>query len=264
MDLDLYYRDDFAKQYGPWAVVAGACEGIGAAFARRIAAHRINIFLIDDKPKPLVALSRSITAQSQVEVRAAPLDLAVATDLEQAKLLTAGLEIGLFVFDGADRAEHGPFLERPVEAALHTIRRNVIGPTTLCHLYGAQMCRRRRGGIIIVGSLHGCAGGAELAADSGAEAFEQIFSEGLWHELKPLGVDVVCCIGANTLSAQGHQDAAADPAIIAQEGLDHLKDGPTWFAGDHNRAAARRLCTPDRRAAAELMSSPEFRFRRVH
>ena len=41
---------------------------------------------------------------------------------------------------------------------------------------------------------------------------------------------------------------------VAQEGLDHLEDGPTWFAGETNRAFAEMLCTPDRRAATELLS----------
>jgi uncharacterized protein len=72
MELELTPRDAFFKQYGPWAVIAGGSEGVGAAFARKIAAHGINLFLIACKPEPLVALSKEVTAQSQVEVRAAP------------------------------------------------------------------------------------------------------------------------------------------------------------------------------------------------
>ncbi|NND68158.1 MAG: short-chain dehydrogenase, partial [Halioglobus sp.] len=30
--------DSFAQRYGPWAVILGASDGTGAAFARRIAA----------------------------------------------------------------------------------------------------------------------------------------------------------------------------------------------------------------------------------
>ncbi len=256
MDFDLYPRDEFARQYGPWAVIAGGCEGVGGAFARAIAAHRIRIFLFDKKPQPLVALSRSITAHNQVEVRAAPLDLTVDADLEQAKMLTAGLEVGLFVFDGAGGEERAPFVQSPLEAVLQTIRRNVIGPTTLCHHYAAEMCRRQRGGIVIVGSIQGCAGGAEMAAYAGSMAFEQIFTEGLWHELKPYGVDVLCCV-AGAIPARG-RNHGVDPAMIAQGGLAHLKDGPTWFVGD-NGEAARLLCTPDRRAATRLMNSLQSR-----
>lgn len=40
MELDLGPRDEFYKRYGPWAVIAGGSEGVGAAFARKIAGLR--------------------------------------------------------------------------------------------------------------------------------------------------------------------------------------------------------------------------------
>ena len=34
---------DFVNRYGPWAVIAGGSEGIGSAFAERLAAQGINV-----------------------------------------------------------------------------------------------------------------------------------------------------------------------------------------------------------------------------
>jgi NAD(P)-dependent dehydrogenase (short-subunit alcohol dehydrogenase family) len=34
----------FAERYGPWAVVAGASEGVGAAFARGVAERGVSIY----------------------------------------------------------------------------------------------------------------------------------------------------------------------------------------------------------------------------
>jgi uncharacterized protein len=264
MELELTPRDDFWKRYGPWAVIAGGSEGVGAAFARKIAAHGLKLFLVARKPEPLVALSKAITAESQVEVRAAPLDLTVAADIEQLQALTQGLEVGLFIYNAGLEGGHGLFVDRPLEAAMHSISLNVLGPTVLCHHFGTAMRRRGRGGIILVGSLGGCAGGANVAAYSAAKAFEQILGEGLWYELKPLGVDVLSYVIGNTrtpaiarygtrLEESGY--FIMEPDDVAQEGLDHLKDGPTWFAGETNREFARALCTPDRRGATELMST---------
>lgn len=39
--------------YGPWAVVAGGSEGVGAAFAHQLADAGINLVLIARKPGPL-------------------------------------------------------------------------------------------------------------------------------------------------------------------------------------------------------------------
>ncbi|HEY2107594.1 MAG TPA: SDR family NAD(P)-dependent oxidoreductase, partial [Candidatus Binataceae bacterium] len=189
MEIELTPRDDFWKQYGPWAVIAGGSEGVGAALARKIAAHGIKLFLIARKPEPLVELSKMITAESQVEVRAAPLDLTVADDIDRIKSLTDGLEVGLFIYNAGLEGGHGLFVDRPLEAAMQIIRLNVLGPTALGHHFGAAMRQRGRGGIILVGSLGGCAGGANVAAYAASKAFEQILGEGLWYELKPFGVD---------------------------------------------------------------------------
>jgi uncharacterized protein len=254
----------FGKQYGPWAVIAGGSEGVGAAFARQVAAHGINLFLLARKPDPLVELSKEIAERNRVEVRAAPLDLTCGDMLDQVKALTAGLEVGLLIYNAGLEGGHGLFVDRPLEAAMQIVRLNVVGPMALCHHFGAEMRQRGHGGIILVGSLGGCAGGANLAAYAASKAYEQILGEGLWFELKPFGVNVLSYVIGNTrtpaiarygtrLEESGY--FIMDPDDVAQEGLDHLEDGPTWFPGDTNRAFAKALCTPDRRAATELLST---------
>jgi len=47
----------FAHKYGPWAIVAGASEGVGREFARRVAANGVNCILIARREKPLAELA---------------------------------------------------------------------------------------------------------------------------------------------------------------------------------------------------------------
>ena len=41
------------KTYGPWAVIAGGSEGVGASFARQLAESGLNLVLLARKPGPL-------------------------------------------------------------------------------------------------------------------------------------------------------------------------------------------------------------------
>jgi NAD(P)-dependent dehydrogenase (short-subunit alcohol dehydrogenase family) len=59
--------DGFDARYGPWAVIAGASDGVGAALARAVAAH---VALIARRQAVLDDVAASIRAQSGVEARA--------------------------------------------------------------------------------------------------------------------------------------------------------------------------------------------------
>ena len=80
---------DFKSTYGPWAIVAGASEGLGAAFAESLAKRGINLILIARRLDKLEALANQLHKNYSVEVEVYALDL---SDFMNVKSLISKLQ----------------------------------------------------------------------------------------------------------------------------------------------------------------------------
>src|SRR5262245_45191200 len=241
--------EEFSTRYGPWALVLGASNGIGAAFARQIAEAGVNVVLVARSAGPLDATAAEIAAATGVETRALAVDLTADDMLEQLAAGTAGLDVGLVVYNaGADQVDY--FLRRPQSDADFIVRLNCVGPTKVAYHFGHRLTARGSGGLVLVSSLASLSGCAGTAVYSASKAFDQLLAESLWFEWAPLGVDVLCLLAGVTdtpnLRSTGldpEQFAGMDAADVAREGLENLANGPTWVAGDNNRAMFESMST---------------------
>lgn len=246
-------------RYGPWALIVGGSEGIGEHLARKLAAVGINIILVARKPGPLAETAQKIRDESGVEVRTLQLDIAREDLLERVIEVTDGAEIGMLIHNVGGGASFGPFVEASLEAAMKPVLANAVAVTKLVSHFGGPMAKRKRGGILFIGSLAGNAGSYYVVGYGAAKAYIQNFAEGLWAELQPLGVDVLAFpIGAANTPARirsGTVDAAEvqvlTPEEVAQQALDNLPHGPVYVA-PVSREFFAALSTPSRREAAEL------------
>jgi short-subunit dehydrogenase len=237
----------FADRYGPWALVAGASEGIGEHLARQVAAAGVHVVLVARRPAVLEALASSIRADTGGAVGCRPLAADLAADDAASRLVeaTADLEIGLLAYNAGADTMARRFLDRPLDDVLGMIRRNVVTPTALCHDLGGRMRERGRGGILLVGSLAGLAGAGRVATYAATKAYGQVLAEGLWRELRDGGVDVLALLAGATATPALERSGARlteefppmDPADVAREGLAALAHGPVHVAGDANRTA---------------------------
>ncbi len=189
-------------RYGPWALVAGASAGLGAAFARRLAGHGLDLVLVARRAEPLAELAGSLPVHA-VPVAA---DLATAGGLDAVAAATAGREIGLVVANAA-YSPIGPFVTQDPAHTARAIDLNCHAPLWLAHRFLPAMAERRRGGFIVMSSLAGQQGSPGIATYAGTKAFGMVFAEALWYELRGSGVDVLACVAG----------AVATPGLAASK-----------------------------------------------
>ena len=238
---------DFREKYGRFALVAGASEGLGAAFARQIAARGVDLVLIARRAAVLESVAKSIESESGVEVRTLAADLAdpgIASVVSEA---TEGLEIGLLVYNAAHSAI-GPFLDTPLASHLTELDVNCRTALVLTHLLGRPMRERGRGGIVVMSSLASSQGSPYIAHYGATKAYDRVLAEGLWGELGEHGIDVVaCCAGATRtpryLSSQPENERnffvpEMEPEDVAREALAALGRRPSLVPGRANRIAS--------------------------
>ncbi len=133
----------FAEKYGPWAVVAGASDGVGAAFAEEIARRGVNVVLIARRQAALDEVAAGINARTGVQTRTLAVDLAEAGAAASIADATADLEVGFLVYCAGADPNFEPFLANPVSTAEAMIHRNCTVPVQLCHHFAQPMAQRR-------------------------------------------------------------------------------------------------------------------------
>jgi len=257
----------FLDQYGPWAVVLGASEGLGEAYAHGIAERGLNVVIAARRAELCQQVARDIATRHAVETRAVTLDLAAANFLDKLRAVTDPLEIGLVVYNGA--AEYtGPFKNQGAESLQRIVVVNCLGPSLVCEHFGPQMLERKRGGLVLMASAAGLAGPAYNAAYGASKAFDMVLGEALWAEWRDQGVDVLSVIGpaidTPNFRAAAPQDGSMPPAMapdaVVQEALETLGTTPSFVPGKEIRERLTMLGTLPRKQQVEVMSAAHAGF----
>jgi len=260
---------DYAERYGPWAVIAGGSEGTGESFARMLAGAGINLVLLARREGPLQALAKSIESEHGIEVRPASVDLTARDLVDRVRTITDDLEVGLLIYNAGSAIGYHRFPDWPIEDLDFMINLNCYAPVHLAHHFSKGMCERGHGGLMFLSSLAAFAGSSHMTIYPATKAFDQMLGEGLWHDLKPAGVDSLSLIVGATRTASHGADRVDFAAMggdlpdggamqsddVAHEGLMQLGRRPLWVVGEHNRAALPEGFIEGRPLAIEAMSS---------
>jgi short-subunit dehydrogenase len=260
------------KRYGPWAVVAGASEGIGASFSEKLAKNGFKLVLVARRAAPLEALAERLRSEHGAEVRVVPLDLGASDVVDGMRRATEDLDAGLLIYNAA-YSPIGAFIDIELEAHLQAVDVNVLGPLRLAHHFGRRFAEKGRGGIILMSSMSGFQGTAMVANYAATKAYDSILAEGLWYELRERGVDILACVAGATLTPNYESSTDRIPTKglarpmradeVTKQALRDLGKRPRGISGTRNRWAAVLLTKLlSRRGAIEMVSKETERMYR--
>lgn len=234
------------KKYGTTALVAGASEGIGAAYATHLAQAGYNLLLVARREEPLAKLADHLEKKYAVSVTYFCCDLAAAEGPSIMAEKIATLTIDLFVYNAA-LPFIGKFENDNATHLQQMIQTNVTTPLHLIHLIGTKMLAQKKGAIIQMASLAGFQGSGFLSVYAATKAFDRILAEGLWYEWKERGVDVIaCCAGATAtpnyinskpVKVSFFAPKVQSPEEVVTECFERLGKVPSFVSGSGNKVA---------------------------
>jgi uncharacterized protein len=235
------------QKYGQLALVAGASEGIGAAFSGYLAAAGMDLVLVARRKEPLDQLATKLNHEYGTKVTCIICDL---SDAEAALVIKEALkdeEINLMVYNAA-MSYIGPFENNSLELHTRIAFANMITPMSMVRIFGESMLNMGRGAVIMMASLAGFQGSGFLATYAASKAFTRVMAESLWYEWKSRGVDVIaCCAGAtatpNFIKTKPEKTSRFAPRVespeeVVEECMKWLGKKPSFITGRGNRVAS--------------------------
>lgn len=180
----------------PLAAITGASAGIGATFARTLAARGYDLILIARRAERLQALAAELAGRHHAHSEIIAADLNDVADLELvAKRLGAIPELDLLI-NNAGFGVKGQFATSDYagQEGMHLL--HVMATLRLTHAVLGGMVARRAGAVINVASVAGFLTSPGAVSYGASKSWINTFTEGIWMELRgtgsPVRVQALC------------------------------------------------------------------------
>lgn len=204
--------------WGKHALITGASSGLGADFARNLAARGMNVILVARREDLLQNLSAEITARHGVEVEVVALDL-TASDAPQwlyDRLKDGGKAVEVLV-NNAGFGLHGQFIDIPWERERGMLELDIISLVHLTKLFARDMVARGSGYILQIASNGAFQPTPTYATYSAAKSFVLYFGEALSYELRKTNVS--CTVLSPGVTATEFLQVSGQRATLYQRRL---------------------------------------------
>ena len=247
-------------------LITGASSGIGAEFARALAARGADLVLVARRRDRLEALASELEAAHGVTITAIAQDLespSAALDLSSA-IADAGLQV-TGVINNAGFGTFGDFAHEDPDRLRREIAVDVSAPVQLSAAFLPGMLEAGQGFLINVASMAAYTPTPRMAVYGAAKAFVLSFTESLWAETRGSGVTVFALspgatstefnavVGTDDATAGARMRTAADVVATALTHLERRNPGPSVIDGRANRMSSSIGRLMSRRTTATLM-----------
>lgn len=202
-----------------YTLITGASSGIGAAFARKLAARQANLILTARSEEKLMALAQELRDRFQVDAQVIVKDLTAPSaivDLWQ-QIETQGWEIDQLI-NNAGFGDVGEFARSDLQRQLTMVQLNIAAVVELTHRCLPAMQRRRSGSIINLSSIAAFQPMAYWSVYAASKAFVLNFSEALWAENQDTGVKILALCPGPT-ETQFFKEAGLNESGTPSSGL---------------------------------------------
>ena len=182
---------------GKWAVITGATDGIGKAYAFALAQAGLNVVLISRTQSKLDAVETEIKKTYPVETKTVAADFTKLDIYERIALALKDLDIGVLVNNVGMSYEYPEYITKipNVEEFSNTLLNiNIQSVNRMTMIVLPGMEQRRRGVIINISSLSAALPTPFLTLYAATKAYVESFSRNLDLELSGTGVAVQCVI----------------------------------------------------------------------
>lgn len=172
---------------GRYALITGASSGIGAEFARQLAALGFNLVLTARRAEKLAALAAELQASYPVTAEVAAADLADAADVARLEARVADLDLAVLV-NNAGFGTTGGLLASNLDQQMAMLNVHIMAVMRLCRAALPGMTTRGGGVIINVSSISAFFPSPGDVNYPASKAYLNVFSQALQAEVLESGI----------------------------------------------------------------------------
>lgn len=178
---------------GKWAVVTGATDGLGKAYAEALAKKGMAVVLISRTQEKLDKVAKDISDKYNVETKTIAVDFTRGQEIYHViEKQLQGLEIGVLINNVGMSYPNPEYFLTPADATLYAdiISCNIHSVINMCKLVMPDMAERKKGVVINVSSLSAQIPSPLLTIYGASKAFVDKFSIDLGAEYAEHGIIV--------------------------------------------------------------------------